>query len=184
MKPLKFFFTAHKWTGIILGLIFVNLAVTGFLLLKKKDYAWIQPPSQQAAAGKLKDCISLRALFDVVLAQNHPDFKTDDDFDRVDFRPGQRLHKVRSKHSYTEIQVCAVTGEVLSTETRVSDWVEQLHDGSLFADWTHDWLMPVVAFALLFLVGSGIYIWLAPALSKRRRRKKKRSIPPGQAIGG
>lgn len=175
MKAFKFFWTTHKWTGIILGVVFVNLAVTGYFLLQKKEHAWLQPPTQQATAGELKDCISLRQVFDVVLAQNHPDFRTDQDIDRVDFRPSNNVHKVRSKHNYSEIQVCALTGGVLSVETRTSDWIEQLHDGSFFGDWVHVWIMPIAAIALLFLVGSGIYIWLAPIMS-RRRRNKIRSI--------
>ena len=179
MKPLKFFWNTHKWIGLTLGLVFLNLAITGFFLLLKKDYDWIQPPSQQAAVGELKDCISIRQLFDVVLAEKHPDFRSVDDIDRVDFRPDKRLHKVKSKHNYTEIQVCAVTGAVLSTDVRNSDWIEQIHDGSFFAAWTHDWLMPTVACGLLFMVGSGTYIWMSPILSKRRRRKRNQSIAAG-----
>ena len=33
-------------------------------------------------------------------------------------------------------------------------------------------MMPLVACALLFMVVSGYYIWLAPIISKRRRQKK------------
>lgn len=172
MKPFKFFWNTHKWTGIVLGLILVNLAVTGFFLLAKKDYAWIQPPNQQAASGNFEDCLSIRELLDAVLAEKHPDLLTEDDIARIDFRPSERLHKVKSKHNYSEIQICAITGEVLSAGVRNSDWLERLHDGSLFGGWVHGWVMPLVACALLFMVVSGYYIWLAPIISKRRRQKK------------
>ena len=46
MKTFKFFWNTHKWMGILGGVVFLNLAVTGFLLLVKKDHAWLQPPTQ------------------------------------------------------------------------------------------------------------------------------------------
>ena len=45
MKSFKLFWTAHKWTGIVLAIVFASTAVTGFLLLVKKEFAWIQPPT-------------------------------------------------------------------------------------------------------------------------------------------
>ena len=36
IKTLKFFWYAHKWTGIILAIVFTMMSVTGFLLLVKK----------------------------------------------------------------------------------------------------------------------------------------------------
>ena len=173
MFAFKFFWTTHKWTGILLGIVFLNLAVTGYLLLVKKDYDWIQPPSAKATAGRVEEFASLQKIFAAVIAENHPDFRSADDVDRIDFRPGKRLHKVRSKHNHAEIQVDAVTGAVLQHGFRASDLIEQIHDGTFFGGWAHDWLMPVVAGALLFLVVSGLYIWIAPILKKRRRRLDK-----------
>ena len=173
MQTYKFFWDTHKWTGIVLSLVFVMIAVTGFLLLIKKDHAWIQPPTQEGAEGSVEDFLPLDQMFAKVFAEGHPDFQSMDDIDRVDFRPGKRVHKVRSVHNHSEIQVDAVTGAILSVDTRTSDLLEQIHDGSFFGDWAHDWFMPVVPFALLFLVGSGLYLWLAPKIRKARNRRKR-----------
>ncbi len=172
MKVYKFFWDTHKWTGLFAGLILLMIAVTGFLLIVKKDYDWIQPPTQRGSEGQLAEFITIEHLVDAVLAENHPDFQSADDIDRVDFRLSKRVHKVHSKHHHAEIQVDAVTGKVLSTDWRPSDLIESIHDGSFFAEWVHDYLMPVVAVALAFLVGSGVYLWLIPTLRKRRNKKK------------
>jgi len=172
MRLFKFMWDAHKWTGIIAGLILLNLAVTGFLLLVKKDYGWIQPATQRGSEGTLDRFITIEELVASVLAANHPDFQSVDDIDRVDLRLSKRVHKVRSKRNYAEIQIDAVTGKVLSVDWRPSDLIERLHDGSFFADGVHDYVMPLVAVSLAFLFVSGLYLWLSPLLRKRRNKKR------------
>ena len=173
MKLFKFLWSTHKWTGIVLAVVFLNIALTGFLLLWKKDYTWIQPSTHVGAPGDISQFITTERLFEVVLKSGHADFQRPEDIDRVDFRPGKRVHKVRSRHNHSEIQVDAVTGVILGTATRRSDWIEQLHDGSWFGDWVHDLLMPLTAVALGFLVVSGLYMWAFPLLKKRRRRQQE-----------
>ncbi len=176
MSSFKLFFNTHKWTGMTLSLIFATTSVTGFMLLLKKRVDWIQPATQQGAPGELSEFITVQELFEVVFAQKHPDFKTLDDIDRVDFRPDQRVHKVRSIHNFSEFQVDAVTGEILSgRNVRRSDLLEKIHDGTFLAQWFHDWIMPVVAIALMFMVCSGIWLWLEPILRRRRRKKRQKA---------
>ena len=174
MKTYKFFWDAHKWTGIIGALVFSMIAVTGFMLLLKKEYSWIQPPTQEGAEGEVAEFLSPDDIFRSVFAANHADFQSMEDVNRVDFRPSKRVHKVQSVHNHTEVQVCAVTGEILSVDSRMSDLLETIHDGSFFADGIHEYFMPLVAVALLFLVFSGLFLWLQPVL-KRRKRKTARA---------
>ena len=176
MKSFKFFWTAHKWTGIILAAVFSVTAVTGFLLLLKKDYDWIQPPTLEGASGGVEDFISTQRLFEVVLGAGNPEFRTFDDIDRVDFRPHDRVFKVRS-NSLHEIQVDAITGAVLSQDYRVSDFLESVHDGSFIAGWFHEWVMPVAACGLLFLAFSGLWLWLEPKYRKAKRRRRAAAMP-------
>lgn len=174
----KFFREAHKGTGILLGVVILNIAVSGFLLLIKKDFDWIQPPTRTGAAGGVETFITNQRLFEVVFAQDHPGFHTLADIDRVDFRPDRRVFKVRSVHAHAEIQVDAVTGEVLSTAVRRSDLIESLHDGSYYGDWAHGWLMPATSAALLLLLGSGLYVWLQPKYRRARRRPARSGGSP------
>ncbi|MCP4707064.1 MAG: PepSY domain-containing protein [Planctomycetes bacterium] len=169
MKLYKLFWDTHKWVGIILSIVFLNLAVTGLLLLVKKKYDWIQPATQKGTEGNVADYITIEALFDAVLGAGHEDFQSPEDIDRIDFRPDKRIHKVISVHHNSELQIDAVTGQVLSNKTRRSDLLEQIHDGYFFGDWAHDWLMPLVALGLFFLSASGLYLWLQPKIRKKTR---------------
>ena len=90
------------------------------------------------------------------------------------YSPGKRVFKVQSKHNYAEIQVDAVTGKILSVAWRPSDLLEALHDGSYYADWLHATLMPISGIGFLFVSVSGLYLWLRPALLKRKKRLKGR----------
>ncbi len=171
MRSFKFFWNAHKWTGIVLSGVFVYMAATGFLLLMKKRSGWIQSPTRSGAAGEVADFIGPRRLFEVILDQDHPDFRSAADVERVDLRPHDRVFRVHSEHHHSEMQICAVTGEVLEVSWRRSDLIEDIHDGSFFADWYHDWAMPGVSGALSFMAFSGWWLWLAPKLRRRRRMR-------------
>ncbi len=164
MQYYKFFLKIHKWVGIIFSLVFLNIAVTGFLLLQKKNYAWLQPVTETGAEGEIQDFITTEELLDIVFRQGHEDFQSPEDIDRIDFRLSNRVHKVQSRYNHSEIQVDAVSGRVLNTNWRASDFIENLHDGSFFGKWFHDWLMPLVAAAVFFLTVSGLYIWIRRAI--------------------
>ncbi|KPK75498.1 MAG: hypothetical protein AMJ79_11060 [Phycisphaerae bacterium SM23_30] len=179
MKIYKLFWKTHKWVGIFLSLLFINMAVTGLLLLVKKKYAWIQPPTQKGAEGTVENFITLQELFDVILSQGHADFQSVADIERVDFRPEKRVHKVHSYHHHSELQIDAVTGAVLSDDMRVSDLLEQIHDGTFWGGWFHDWLMPLVAAGLFFMTISGLYLWL-DTYARKKRRKQKPALDPRQ----
>jgi uncharacterized iron-regulated membrane protein len=172
MTLFKLCWEAHKWIGIALSLILINISVTGLLLLEKKQYDWIQPSTCRGQPGSPDDFISMQRVLEAVLACGHPDFPDVNAVDRVDFRPGKRVYKVRSQTRHAEIQVDAITGEILSTSTRFCDFLEQLHDGSILGAWMHDMIMPIVAVANTVLALSGLYLWLGPKFTRKRRRQK------------
>ena len=173
MNAFRFFWSTHKWVGICAAAFLVITAGTGFLLLLKKEYAWIQPPTQKGSPGALAEFISLEEAWQRCVATGHPDFQTREDLDRIDVRPGKRVYKVRSKHNHSEIQVDAMSGAILSQEERVSDWLEELHDGSWIGKPVHDYVMPLVALCVLFLAGSGLFLWLQPILRRKYRAWEK-----------
>lgn len=162
MNSYKLFRVTHKWFGIIFAVALLNISVTGILLLEKKSYDWLQPATQKGQDGGVEEFITQQQLFKVVFEQGHEDFVSMDDIDRVDFRPGKRVHKVRSVHNNSEIQVDAVSGDVLGVSVRRSDLVESMHDGSLFGDLVYTLLMPVTGFVCIFLTVTGLLLWLIP----------------------
>ena len=175
MKPYKFFWEAHKWIGIVLSVILINISVTGLLLLEKKNVEWIQPGTRKGQEGPPADFVSIQTALESVLDCNHPDFATLDAVDRIDIRPDKRVYKVQSKTNYAEIQVDAITGDVLHIADRKSDLLEQLHDGSYFGTWMHSSIMPLVAVANVILAVTGLYLWLGP---KFRKRKSATTVTP------
>lgn len=161
----------HRWLGAAVGLVLLLTATTGLLLLVKKDYDWIQPPSMQCAEGPAQELRPLHEVFEAVFALGLPQFRTEADIDRIDFRPGKRLHKVTSKYDDLEVQVCAITLRTSAPRERRSDWLERLHDGSAFGEFAHGRVMPVVALILSFLALSGYVMWLWPKWKRWRKRR-------------
>lgn len=168
MRPYKIVWELHKWIGIVLALILINVSVTGLLLLEKKEHEWIQPVTRTGQEGTTADLIGMQRVLKAVSDCNHPDFQSVEAVDRVDFRPDKRVYKVRSKTHHAEIQVDAITGDVLNIAPRRSDLLEQLHDGSLFGQSMHGKIMPLAAVGNIILVLSGLYLWLAPKIKKRK----------------
>jgi uncharacterized iron-regulated membrane protein len=164
----------HKWIGIVLGLVLMMSAVTGVLLLVKKDYHWIQPGTQRGTEGPSEKLAPIHDVYQAIFALDLPEFQSEADIDRIDFRPDKRVHKVRSIHDNLEVQVdaisCAILGDV---NVRRSDWLETIHDGQFFGEFVHDYIMVIVAIATVVLAFTGYLIWLWPKILKRRARKRR-----------
>ena len=185
MRAFRLLWLLHRWVGAALGLLLLVTAATGFLLLAKKDYAWLQPPLLQGEPGPPEALRPLAEVYAAVFALGLPGFASEADIDRIDFRPKRRMHKVLSVHDNLEVQVCAVTLRVFGPNPRRSDWIESLHDGSWFGAAAHDWAMPVVAVGLFFLGVSGYVMWLWPKIARRRNRLLRREeIQPAATARG
>ncbi len=97
--------------------------------------------------------------------------------DRIDIRPDKGIAKVTFKNHFTEVQLDGYSGEVLSVETRHSDWIEKVHDGSIIdyyfsgdegAKLTYSSL---TSLGLIFLGISGFYLWYYPKVIRRIKEK-------------
>jgi uncharacterized iron-regulated membrane protein len=171
LSSYKLFFTAHKWVGIIVAIIFLNIAGTGFLLLIKKNVAWIQPPEKKGAAPNTFG-ISFDQIVEACKAHPELEIQSWEDVNRIDVRPGKGMLKVRANNEW-EAQIDTSTGEVLQVAFRRSDIIETIHDGSFYADWVHGYVWPAAAVSLVFLAFSGYWLWLEPKYRKAKRKKAK-----------
>lgn len=160
----------HRWLGALCGLVLLLTSVTGVLLLVKKDYAWLQPPTVKGEPGPVEALQPLAKVYAAVFALGLPQFRSEADIARIDFRPAQRVHKVLSVHDHLEVQVCATTLRTSGPTVRRSDWLESLHDGSWFGGGAHGWLWPFVGVVLGFLSLSGYVMWLWPKWKRARAR--------------
>ncbi len=171
MRVFRTLWLLHRWLGIAVGVVVMVTATSGLLLLLKKDYAWLQPAVVRGAPGTPEQLQPLAAVYGAVFALGLPQFRSEQDIARIDFRPDQRVHKVVSRHDDLEVQVCAVTLRTSDPAVRRSDWLERLHDGSWAGDAVHGVVMPVVALVVLFLAASGYVMWAWPKLQRRRRAR-------------
>ena len=171
MRAFRLLWLMHRWVGVSIGLALLVTATTGFLLLKKKDWDWIQPPVTVGQPGPVAALKPLQDVYAAVLALGRPEFREEQDIARIEFRPAQGVHKVISRHDRLEVQVCATTLRVSEPRRRVSDLLEQIHDGSWFGDAAHAVVTPAAALALLFLSISGYAMWLWPKWRARRNGK-------------
>lgn len=173
IKSLRDFRVFHRWVGLTLALFLVISAVTGVLLALKKEVAIIQPPTQKGVSKNLTEWKSLdeiNLLAKEALIKAYPEQKNNN-ISRMDVRPSKGIVKVLFKEGNWEVQIDGKSGEVKSIEKRYSDWIESLHDGSIVSDLFKLISMNFLGIGLVFLVGTGFWLWFGP----RRVRLKKRN---------
>nr|NIP93153.1 PepSY domain-containing protein [Akkermansiaceae bacterium] len=129
MSPAKFSRVFHRWASLVVALPVLVVILTGFLLLLKKDVAWIQPPTQRGSSEKLT--LSFDRILAIARTVPEAEIKDWADVDRLDVRPARKMLKVRANNRW-EIQLDAGSGEILQVAYRRSDLIESLHDGSFF----------------------------------------------------
>ena len=172
---LRKFRNWHRLLGLTLSLFLLISAITGILLALKKDIDIIQPPSQKGVSKSLdtwKSVAELSELATIAFHKAHPEEK-ENLVDRLDVRPSKGTAKVLFKEGNWEVQIDGTTGEVKSIAKRYSDWIESLHDGSIVNDIFKLISMNLLGFGVLFMVGSGFWLWYGPKKYREAKRVKK-----------
>lgn len=165
----------HRWGAILIALPFLIVLISGLFLQVKKQFNWIQPPTQTS------DTEVPGLSFDNILeiAQSVPELKARnwDDIDRLDVRPGKGIIKIRGNNNW-EVQIDAATGKILQSAYRRSDIIESIHDGSWFHDGAKLWIFLPSAVVVTILWITGIVLFFKPYLSRRRNRKLRKAGQP------
>ncbi|MEM0967871.1 MAG: PepSY-associated TM helix domain-containing protein [Verrucomicrobiota bacterium] len=163
----------HYWGAFLSALPVLIIICTGILLLLKKEFAWIQPPTISGSSE------TPSISFEEILAatKTAPEAKEVDwsSIDRLDVNPRKGVVKVRTKNRW-EIQLDLATAEVLQVAYRRSDLIESMHDGTFFHDRAKLWVFLPSAAILLILWCTGIILFFQPFSAKRRRKKKAEAI--------
>ena len=170
MTTFRLLWQIHKWVGVSLGIILLLSASTGLLLLFKKDFEWIQPPTQRGTNGPAELIAPMHEIYAAVFALGLPQLRSEADIDRIDFRPAKRIFKVRARQDQIEVQVDAIAATARQPEVRRSDLIEQIHDGQFFGAWAHGLVMPIAGVGLVVLAITGYLLWIWPGLVRRRKR--------------
>ena len=158
----------HKWGSIIVALPIILVIVTGILLLVRKEFAILQPPTQKGISHT--PSISFEQILTSAQSIKQAQITTWNDVDRLDIRPGKGVIKVRANNSF-EIQIDSQTGDVLQVAYRNSEFIESLHDGTFFEKNANLWLMLPVAVVLLLLWLTGLYLFLMPYIKRWRKNR-------------
>ncbi|MEM9258097.1 MAG: PepSY-associated TM helix domain-containing protein [Bacteroidota bacterium] len=165
----------HRLSGITLFVFFFIMAVTGLLLgWKKNSGGTLLPNTQKGTDMSMENWLPLDTLS--ILATQGLFQATGQllEIDRVDVRPSKGILKYRFAGRQQEVQIDGATGEILSVGRRHSDWIEQVHDGSIVDNWLgipHGifkvFYNSVMGLALVIFTVSGFWLWYGPRRMRR-----------------
>lgn len=160
----------HLWLALVIFIPVVIVIGSGLLLQVKKQFDWIQPPSQKGVA--VVPTLSFAQILQA--SQTVPEAKVASwqDIDRLDVRPSKGIIKVVSTTDW-EIQLDSSNAEVLQVSYRRSDTIEAIHDGSWFFDAAKLWLFLPVAIMLLVIWMTGGVMLYTTLKSKYRKRHSR-----------
>jgi uncharacterized iron-regulated membrane protein len=168
----------HKTIGMVAAFFFILIAGTGLMLIwKKNSNGYLLAETVMGSNPDPKTWISLADAQTgavKIIKEKLPGMDTT--IDRIDVRPYQGVAKIRFKNHYNALQIDLATGNLLQLEKRRADFIEQLHDGSLFDEWLGSNSIKLVygsftALSLFFLSVSGFFLWVNP----RRIRQIKQN---------
>lgn len=160
----------HRRAAILIALPVLLVIVTGVILQVKKEFTWVQPPTQRGSG--VSPTLPFERILDIAATVPEAEIEGWDDIDRLDVRPGKGMLKVRAKNRW-EIQLDATSGDILQVAYRRSDFIESLHDGSFFHDRAKLWVFLPNGLVLLAMWLTGIYLFFLPYRVKRRRRRRE-----------
>jgi len=169
----------HYWAGAIIAVPLFIIICTGIVLQLKKHWTWVQPPEQRGSVQA--PVIELSGILESLRREPRLNVSGWNDVNRLDVRPGRGIVKVWLKSDW-EAQIDLGTGEIKQIWFRRSDWIESIHDGSIFGDGVKLGLFFPTAITALLLWLGGLWMFVYPIVNKRRVRRRKawetRRVPP------
>jgi len=179
-KLLRLFRKIQRTTGALLFVFFFIVATTGLLLgWKKHSDGLILPKSYQGTSTELKDWLPLDSLHQNAckILQDSISSDLSLELERIDVRKDKGMVKFVFKDHFWGIQLDGVTGELLHIERRRSDFIENIHDGSILdyyfgisGEYAKLIYTTIMGSALLIFTITGFWLWYGP---KRMRRNSR-----------
>jgi uncharacterized iron-regulated membrane protein len=165
----------HFWASATIAVPLLIIICTGIILQLKKHWAWVQPPEQQGSVTA--PAIELTRVLESLKRDPRLGVTSWDDVNRLDVRVERGVVKAWLKSDW-EAQIDLGSGEILQVAYRRSDWIESIHDGSIFGDVVKLGLFFPTAIVLLVLWLGGVYMWGYTVVHKRRVRRRKHWVKP------
>jgi uncharacterized iron-regulated membrane protein len=180
-QTLRTYRKVHRLTGAFLFVFFFIIALTGvFLGWKKHSGGILLPESYKGSSTDLKTWQPLDELNNIAtqILKDSIDPNLSAKLSRIDIRKRKGILKFIYKEHHWEIQLDGATGAVLNIGRRHSDWIENVHDGSIVdrmlgisKGWFKLFYTTVMGFALLLFTITGFWLWYGP----KRMRKEQRT---------
>lgn len=177
-KLLRLFRKIHRTTGACLFVFFFFIATTGLLLgWKKHSAGLILPKSYKGTSTNLQDWLHIDTLHTIACNVLHNSVSKDLslELERIDIRKDKGMVKFVFVDHFWGVQLDGATGQLLHIERRRSDFIENIHDGSIldyYFGTTGEQIKLVytstMGIALLTFTVTGFWLWYGP---KRMRRK-------------
>jgi uncharacterized iron-regulated membrane protein len=172
----------HRALGAFLFVFFFIVAVSGLLLgWKKHTGGVILPKSYAGKSTNPQDWLPVHVLQEkahrIAREQISPDLSLE--LDRIDIRPDKGMVKFVYIDDYWGIQLDCTTGELLHIERRRSDFIENIHDGSILdyvfgidGGWLKLIYTSITGFALLTFTITGFWLWFGPKRMRASRNHR------------
>ncbi len=147
---------------------------------KKDTNGVILPKTQEGTTSNLQEWLSVDSLHNIAChtlrTSVSPDLSLE--LDRIDMRKDKGSVKFVFVEQYYEIQLDGATGNVLSIGQRKSDFLENVHDGSILDRYLGTSgaiklvYTSVMGVSLLMFTITGFWLWYGP---KKMRKTSKTS---------
>ena len=171
----------HRTTGAMLFVFFFVISITGLLLgWKKNSGGFIHPKSFQGSSTELKDWLTIDSLHKIAISILHDSVSPalSPELDRIDIRKEKGMVKFIFIDNYLGVQLDGATGRLLQIEKRRSDFIENIHDGSVIDYYLGTEGQPVkliytgvMGIALLIFTITGFWLWYGPKRMRKLSRK-------------
>ncbi len=167
--------------GSVLFAMFVVVSLTGLLLgWKKHTGGFILPESHRGTSTNPDDWLPIAELCDhaaiIARTQISPDLSLE--LERIDIRPDKGMVKFVFVEGYWGVQLDCTTGDLLHIERRRSDFIENIHDGSILdyllktTDEQVKLVYTTIGGVSLFLFSvTGFWTWFGPKRLRAIRRR-------------
>lgn len=182
-KILREFRRIHKYTGAFLFVFFFFVSITGLVLgWKSNSFGTIIPTTQKGSSANLSEWKPVHELHKIAILTLKDSISSDlsPELDRMDIRQQKGIVKFVFEHHYWEIQLDGATGEVLQIGKRHSDWLENVHDGSIVDQYLETsngqfklFYTTTMGIALLVFTITGFWMWYGPKRMRRRTRRRR-----------
>lgn len=181
-KILRLFRKVHRATGALLFIFFFFISISGVLLgWKNNSNGYILPESKIGSTTSLEQWKPIYTLYNKAcfILQDSISPNLSLELDRIDIRKEKGIVKFVFEDENWEVQLDGATAELLQIGKRRSDFIENIHDGSILDTWFGTskkqiklFYTTIMGLSLLLFTITGFWLWYGPKRMKRRKSKK------------